>query len=48
MDRIVVTVLCRLWPPFPERECTGNVPFSGTGNPPISLESPTIYTESRA
>ena len=44
MHRIVVTVLCRLRPPFPE----GEFALSTTGNPPVSLGRPTISTESPA
>ena len=52
MHRIVVTVLCRLRPHFPEREFavfrSRKFPICLWEIPPISLRNPTIYTESRA
>ena len=44
MHRIVVTVLCRLRHPFPEREFA----VFRYRKPPISLGNPIIYRESRA
>ena len=39
MHRIVVTILCRLYPPFPK----GNWPFSATGKPPFLWKSYYFY-----
>ena len=38
MYQIMVTILCRLCPPYPK----GNWPFSSTGKPPLSVGNPTI------